>query len=206
MADDNQPTSRTPGHSRAHPVSTPAEPRRAALEVRLHGSALRSRADCGRARRGRRAFCTARSEEPSRSTTCSWGFVEVLPDRVTILANDALKPEEIDVPRAQQQLDRGAQDVERSRRQRRSLRRSSPRHRRSRSQTHPPTALRNTRKSTSQTSISHLRPCSPSRASISPAEDATPRIVENYSLHRSCQRDWSKTESSCLALCRDPSL
>ncbi len=37
----------------------------------------------------------------------SWGFVEVLPDRVTILANDALKPEEIDVPRAQQQLDRG---------------------------------------------------------------------------------------------------
>src|SRR3954452_1640265 len=37
----------------------------------------------------------------------SWGFVEVLPDRVTILANDALKPEEIDVQRAQQQLDRG---------------------------------------------------------------------------------------------------
>jgi F-type H+-transporting ATPase subunit epsilon len=37
----------------------------------------------------------------------SWGFVEVLPDRVTILASDALKPEEIDVPRANQQLDRG---------------------------------------------------------------------------------------------------
>ena len=37
----------------------------------------------------------------------SWGFVEVLPDRVTILATDALKPEEIDVPRAHQQLDRG---------------------------------------------------------------------------------------------------
>jgi F-type H+-transporting ATPase subunit epsilon len=37
----------------------------------------------------------------------SWGFVEVLPDRVTILASDALKPEEIDVPRAHQQLDRG---------------------------------------------------------------------------------------------------
>src|SRR5579862_8231043 len=37
----------------------------------------------------------------------NWGFVEVLPDRVTILANDALKPEEIDVQRAQQQLDRG---------------------------------------------------------------------------------------------------
>jgi F-type H+-transporting ATPase subunit epsilon len=37
----------------------------------------------------------------------SWGFVEVLPDRVTILAQDALRPEEIDVERAQQQLDRG---------------------------------------------------------------------------------------------------
>ncbi len=37
----------------------------------------------------------------------SWGFVEVLPDRVTILASDALKPEEIDVDRAHQQFDRG---------------------------------------------------------------------------------------------------
>lgn len=37
----------------------------------------------------------------------SWGFVEVLGDRVTILASDALKPEEIDVPRAEQQLARG---------------------------------------------------------------------------------------------------
>lgn len=37
----------------------------------------------------------------------SWGFVEVLPDRVTILASDALKPQEIDVSRAKQQLDRG---------------------------------------------------------------------------------------------------
>jgi F-type H+-transporting ATPase subunit epsilon len=34
----------------------------------------------------------------------SWGFVEVLPDRVTILASDALKPEEIDIPRAEAQL------------------------------------------------------------------------------------------------------
>jgi len=39
----------------------------------------------------------------------NWGFVEVLPDRVTILASDALKPEEIDANRAQQQLDRGLQ-------------------------------------------------------------------------------------------------
>jgi F-type H+-transporting ATPase subunit epsilon len=40
----------------------------------------------------------------------SWGFAEVLPDRVTILASDALKPEEIDVPRAEQQLQRGQEE------------------------------------------------------------------------------------------------
>jgi F-type H+-transporting ATPase subunit epsilon len=39
----------------------------------------------------------------------NWGFVEVLPDRVTILASDALKPEEIDVARAEKQLDRGTE-------------------------------------------------------------------------------------------------
>lgn len=37
----------------------------------------------------------------------NWGFVEVLPERVTILASDALRPSEIDVPRAEKQLDRG---------------------------------------------------------------------------------------------------
>jgi F-type H+-transporting ATPase subunit epsilon len=37
----------------------------------------------------------------------SWGFVEVLPDRVTILANDAVVPSAIDVPAAQKQLDHG---------------------------------------------------------------------------------------------------
>ena len=65
----------------------------------------------------------------------SWGFVEVLPDRVTILASDALKPEEIDVTRAQRAIGPRPQDVGRSRRQRRCLHRSPPRHRRSRSQT-----------------------------------------------------------------------
>jgi len=45
--------------------------------------------------------------EGDKRYNVSWGFVEVLPDRVTILANDALKPEEIDVKRAQEQLDRG---------------------------------------------------------------------------------------------------
>jgi len=37
----------------------------------------------------------------------SWGFVEVLPDRVTILANDAIVPSQIDVGRAKQELDHG---------------------------------------------------------------------------------------------------
>jgi F-type H+-transporting ATPase subunit epsilon len=37
----------------------------------------------------------------------NWGFVEVLPERVSILAESALKPEEIDTGRAQEQLERG---------------------------------------------------------------------------------------------------
>jgi len=37
----------------------------------------------------------------------AWGFVEVLPERVTILAETALKPEEIDKAEAQQQLEAG---------------------------------------------------------------------------------------------------
>ncbi|MDE3201637.1 MAG: ATP synthase F1 subunit epsilon [Acidobacteriota bacterium] len=40
----------------------------------------------------------------------SWGFVEVLGDRVTILAADALKPSEIDLARAEKQLDRGLEE------------------------------------------------------------------------------------------------
>jgi F-type H+-transporting ATPase subunit epsilon len=36
-----------------------------------------------------------------------WGFVEVLPDRVTILAQNAIKPEEIDTGDAQRQLESG---------------------------------------------------------------------------------------------------
>ena len=40
----------------------------------------------------------------------SWGFAEVLGDRVTILASDALKPEEIDVPRAHEQMGRGLEE------------------------------------------------------------------------------------------------
>lgn len=34
----------------------------------------------------------------------AWGFVEVLPERVTLLAETALRPDEIDASQAQQQL------------------------------------------------------------------------------------------------------
>src|ERR1039457_6116174 len=37
----------------------------------------------------------------------AWGFVEVLPERVTILAETALRPEEIDVAEAKQDLEAG---------------------------------------------------------------------------------------------------
>jgi F-type H+-transporting ATPase subunit epsilon len=37
----------------------------------------------------------------------AWGFVEVLPERVTILAETALKPEEIDKAEAQAELEAG---------------------------------------------------------------------------------------------------
>src|ERR1700677_3589054 len=37
----------------------------------------------------------------------AWGFVEVLPERVTILAETALHPNEIDVAQARQELQEG---------------------------------------------------------------------------------------------------
>ncbi|HEX9200636.1 MAG TPA: ATP synthase F1 subunit epsilon [Acidobacteriaceae bacterium] len=37
----------------------------------------------------------------------AWGFVEVLPERVTILAETALRPDEIDQAEARQELDAG---------------------------------------------------------------------------------------------------
>ena len=40
----------------------------------------------------------------------AWGFVEVLPQRVTVLAETAMKPDEIDAGRAQQELDAAQKD------------------------------------------------------------------------------------------------
>jgi len=53
------------------------------------------------------ADLTSGGPESELRYNVSWGFAEVLGDRVTILARDALKPEEIDVPRAHEQLARG---------------------------------------------------------------------------------------------------
>jgi len=39
----------------------------------------------------------------------AWGFVEVLPDRVTILAESAMSPNEINVSEANEELERGRQ-------------------------------------------------------------------------------------------------
>jgi F-type H+-transporting ATPase subunit epsilon len=49
---------------------------------------------------------TNRSEAGDRFNVAR-GFVEVLPERVTILAEFAVKPEEIDTAAAQRELDRG---------------------------------------------------------------------------------------------------
>jgi F-type H+-transporting ATPase subunit epsilon len=40
----------------------------------------------------------------------AWGFVEVLPERVTILAETALKPQEIDPSEAQKELESAHED------------------------------------------------------------------------------------------------
>ncbi|MBV8455655.1 MAG: F0F1 ATP synthase subunit epsilon [Acetobacteraceae bacterium] len=42
----------------------------------------------------------------------SWGFAEVLPDKVTVLAQAAERPEDIDVPRAQEARKRAEQALQ----------------------------------------------------------------------------------------------
>jgi F-type H+-transporting ATPase subunit epsilon len=48
-------------------------------------------------------------QENDETYNVSWGFVEVLGDRVTILADSASKPEEIDTARAEKLLEKGHQ-------------------------------------------------------------------------------------------------
>jgi len=53
---------------------------------------------------------TYRSGGQTHHFSLAWGLAEVLPDRVTILAESVERPDEIDVPRAQRSLN----DAERS--------------------------------------------------------------------------------------------
>jgi F-type H+-transporting ATPase subunit epsilon len=52
---------------------------------------------------------TYRAQGVTRSISVAWGFAEVLPDKVTMLAETAERPEEIDVARAQKAKDRAEQ-------------------------------------------------------------------------------------------------
>jgi F-type H+-transporting ATPase subunit epsilon len=76
------------------------------LEVLYGHAPLLAELGAGEVRIHQGAGIESNSPETTRYSV-SWGFVEVLGDRVTILASDALKPEEIDVARAEQQLEQG---------------------------------------------------------------------------------------------------
>lgn len=54
---------------------------------------------------------TYRAQGVSRNLAVAWGFAEVLPDKVTMLAETAERPEEIDMTRAQKAKDRAEQHL-----------------------------------------------------------------------------------------------
>lgn len=57
---------------------------------------------------------TYRAQGVTKSLSVAWGFAEVLPDKVTMLAETAEFPEEIDVARAQKAKDRAEQHLKSS--------------------------------------------------------------------------------------------
>jgi F-type H+-transporting ATPase subunit epsilon len=95
---------RTLFESEATAVELPSKS--GAMEVLYGHAPLLAELGAGDVRIHEGAGIEQHSAETARYNV-SWGFAEVLPDRVTILASDALKPEEIDVPRAEQQRQRG---------------------------------------------------------------------------------------------------
>ncbi|MBI3475429.1 MAG: F0F1 ATP synthase subunit epsilon [Acidobacteria bacterium] len=52
---------------------------------------------------------TYRAQGVTKSLSVAWGFAEVLPEKVTMLAETAERPEDIDVVRAQKAKDRAEQ-------------------------------------------------------------------------------------------------
>jgi len=77
------------GYLEALPGAAPLLTELGAGEVRIHG------------------LQGAGGQAGGQRYNVAWGFAEVLPDRVTILAESAQKPEEIDTGAAQQQLQEG---------------------------------------------------------------------------------------------------
>jgi len=53
-----------------------------------------------------------REQTETRTLSVAWGFAEVLPDKVTILAETAEHPDEIDVTRAQKAKERAEQRLQ----------------------------------------------------------------------------------------------
>src|SRR5258708_25942205 len=52
---------------------------------------------------------TYRTQGVTKTLSVAWGFAEVLPDKVTLLAETVERPDEIDVSRAQKAKDRAEQ-------------------------------------------------------------------------------------------------
>ena len=57
---------------------------------------------------------TYKASGATHTLSVAWGFAEVLPDKVTILAETAERPQEIDVERAQKAKDRAEQRLKSS--------------------------------------------------------------------------------------------
>ena len=57
---------------------------------------------------------TYKANDVTHTLSVAWGFMEVLPDKVTILAEAAERPQEIDVERAQKAKDRAEQRLKSS--------------------------------------------------------------------------------------------
>ncbi|HEX7422773.1 MAG TPA: F0F1 ATP synthase subunit epsilon [Terriglobales bacterium] len=57
---------------------------------------------------------TYKASGATHALSVAWGFAEVLPDKVTILAETAERPQEIDVERAQKAKDRAEQRLKSS--------------------------------------------------------------------------------------------
>jgi len=111
MSDESQPTPRPPRHP-THLFDHPATAVELPSKSGQFRGALRPRAAHGRARPLAMSPSTPASESnrtppDSARYNVSWGFVEVLGDRVTISPPTPSSPKKSTCPAPQQQLDRG---------------------------------------------------------------------------------------------------